>query len=462
MPRPSSRPPPRSQAVRKPPATNPRRSGLLTGLVLSLFVGGGLLCGAVFLVNAPVQGTGSSLAQPVAALRAILGGLPSEDDAGLNLPSYADQGRLTILLLGIDQRPDEAAAHRPSRTDTMIIATVDPRTRRAALISIPRDLVVPIAGHGNDKINTAHFWGETDHPGGGPRLAVDTVERNFGIHVDYYARVDFLAFVRLIDAIGGIVVDVPRPIRDDDYPTEDYGIRRIYIPAGPQWMDGARALEYARSRHSENDFSRQARQRQVILAAERKALEPRLLVKLPGLIGILQQSVGTDVPLGQIPALVSLARSIPPQNIVSTGITYDMIVDVNQDGTELRPDQAKIRRLFDSIFEAPGAGEGSAEATAGPPAKVEVLNGTTRDGLAASTADLLKGKGYAITRVAQAATSDHLVTEIVDRSGARHAGAAIARLLGVASTTVRPAPPRDGAPDVTITLGFDVPEINHR
>src|SRR5260370_26450483 len=133
---------------------------------------------------------------------------------------------LTILLLGIDQRPDEAAKHVPSRTDTMILAMADATAKRAALVSIPRDLVVAIPGHGNQKINTAHFWGESDQSGGGPPLAARTVEAAFGVAVDYFARVDFAAFRQGIDALGGIVVDVDRPILDNEYPTEDYGIKR--------------------------------------------------------------------------------------------------------------------------------------------------------------------------------------------------------------------------------------------
>jgi polyisoprenyl-teichoic acid--peptidoglycan teichoic acid transferase len=362
-------------------------------------------------------------------------------------------GRITILLLGIDQRAEEAAAHVPSRSDTMIVLTIDPRAKRAALVSIPRDLVVAVPGHGMQKINTAHFWGETDHPGSGPELAKETVEQTFGIRVDYYARVDFLAFQRLVDAVDGVVIDVPRPILDDAYPTPDYGIQRIYIPAGPQWMDGTRALEYARSRHSENDFARQSRQRQVILAAEQRLFQPSTLLKLPALAQIARDSVGTDVPLTQVPALALLARTIPAQNVTNVGIGPDMVVDINHDGTELLPQSDKIRQLFSQIWDTPA----SAAAPAGP-VRVEVFNGTTRPGFAAATADALKARGYVVANVAQAQTSDHLTTTIVDRSGSRQAGAAIAKLVGVPANQVQTASPQPGAADVTVILGFDAPD----
>lgn len=432
---PSSRRP-----VRRRHAGLARRIAIvLVSLGVAAFACGGVVFGAIFVrqISAP--------ATPV-----------TNGAAPASLPTYSDPNRLTILLLGIDQRQDQAAQHVPSRSDTMIVLTVDPRQKKAALVSIPRDLVVPIPGHGDQKINTAHFWGEVDHPGGGPSLAVDTVERNFGIHVDYYARVDFLAFQRLIDAVGGIVVDVHRPILDDEYPTPDYGTIRLYIPTGPQWMDGARALEYARSRHSENDFARQARQREVILAAERKALQPGMLVKLPEFVAILHESVGTDIPLTKIPSLVSLARSIPAENVVDVGITSDMVVDVNHDGTVLLPDRARISRLFASVFgDVAPSQVVEPTSTPEPAARIEVTNGTTRDGLATLTADKLRRDGYVIAGVAQASRDDYLHTIVVDRTGSRHVGASIARTLGVSESAVEVEKAAPGAPDVTIILGYD-------
>lgn len=328
------------------------------------FISGGVILGYVFLTQLQSFASGGNGYTPSQLVSRLFAGrlsasLPVAGRANStapNLPAYSGSGRLTILLLGIDQRQNQAAQHIPSRTDTMIILTIDPQRKTAALISIPRDLVVPIPGHGDQKINTAHFWGEVDHRGGGPALAVKTVEQDFGIHIDYYARVDFSSFQRLIDAIGGIVVDVHRPILDDDYPTPEYGVQRIYIATGPQWMDGTRALEYARSRHSANDFARQARQRAVILAAEHKVLQPAMLLKLPQFIGILRESVGTNIPLTEVPSLVNLARSIPPQNIVDEGITPDMLIDVNHNGTEYLPRWPKIHRLFAKVF-GPSASE---------------------------------------------------------------------------------------------------------
>ncbi len=398
---------------------------------------------------------GCSVASPFASASPI---------PGQTSTAAAKRNLVTILLLGIDQRPDEAARHIPSRTDTMILVVVDPTSKRAALVSIPRDLIVAIPGHGNQKINTAHFWGESDEIGSGPDLAARTVENNFGVHVDYYARVDFSAFERGIDALGGIVVDVQRPILDDEYPTENYGVKRVFIPGGPQWMDGARALEFVRSRHSGNDFGRQARQRQVILAAESKLLRPEMALKVPEFVSVVRQSLATNIPPTKLPWLLYLAASIGPSNVVDAGITYDMLVDVNKDGSEFLPDRVKIQHLLDTVLDNPPSSSASnPTATPNPvavqdPVRVEILNGTTRDGLAATLADALKTKGFSIARVAQADTSDQVHTLVTDRSGARHAGPTVAKAVGVPSATVVLAPAQTGLPDVTVVLGYDVPD----
>jgi hypothetical protein len=289
---------------------------------------------------------------------------------------------------------------------------------------------------------------------------MQTVTKTFGVPVDYYARVDFTGFERGIDALGGIVVDVQHPILDDEYPTPDYGVVRVFIAGGPQWLGGARALEFARSRHSDNDFGRQSRQRQVILAAEHQLFQPASLPKLPELFSVVQQSVATNIPPTRMPWLASLALSIPSDRVRSAGITYDMVVDVNKDGSELLPDHAKIQHLFDTALANQSDGGASASGATSPtdPVQVEVLNGTTRNGLAAATATTLKGKGYSIANVAQAPTSDHAHTSLVDRSGSRHAAPAVARVIGLPSAAIDVAQPAAGVADVTVVLGYDAPD----
>ena len=175
--------------------------------------------------------------------------------------------RVNILLLGIDQR-DNKVDKGPWRTDTMILVSIDPATRSASMLSIPRDLWVTIPGYGENRINTAHATGDIrKYPGGGVALAKKTVWYTFGVPVHYYVRINFVGFEKMIDAIGGITIDVESAIHDDSYPDQNYGTMVVDIPAGVQHMDGKTALQYARVRHGRNDFDRMKRQQQVILAA---------------------------------------------------------------------------------------------------------------------------------------------------------------------------------------------------
>src|SRR6266568_9193172 len=203
------------------------------------------------------------------------------------LPDWQGTDRINILLLGIDKRDDEPIAG--TRSDTMMLASIDPVSKSAALVSLPRDMWVNIPGctysqgcvGGQQRINVAHA-------AGGPELARQTVTADFGVPIQFYARVDFRGFQQLIDAAGGVVVDVDWPVKDEEYPTDDYGYQRIYFGPGPQWMDGRTALMYARSRHGMSDFARAGRQQKVIVSLRNRALQLNMLSKAPELVSIIQ------------------------------------------------------------------------------------------------------------------------------------------------------------------------------
>lgn len=205
---------------------------------------------------------------------------------------FAALPRTNVLVLGLDRRPGEGNV---VRSDTMVLATFYPPGPHVALLSIPRDLYVEIPGHGAGRINTAHFWGESESEGGGLALAVQTVAQNFNLPVHRHVRVDFDGFRVVVDAVGGIDVTVAEPIVDDAYPTEDYGTMHIEIAAGPQHMDGETALRYARSRHGSSDFDRLERQQQVLLSLARRLLEPQVWPRLPALYQALTGNVDTDM-----------------------------------------------------------------------------------------------------------------------------------------------------------------------
>ena len=237
----------------------------LMALAFAVFVAGGLYFGYVFVSTAieliELQ-TGVDLPNPPGPVVASSNPNPAKSSGSVTTqPRPGD--RINILLLGLDQRPVESG--EPSRSDTIMIASLEPRTQSAALLSIPRDLWVAIPQNDGEimyhKITTAHFFGqywnqlEGINADGGPDLAKRTVEYNFGIPIHYYARIDFKGFEKAVDLIGGLDIDVPYEIVDTAYPLEnDTGVTTIRFEPGIQHMDGMTALRYARTRHADSDF----------------------------------------------------------------------------------------------------------------------------------------------------------------------------------------------------------------
>lgn len=229
--------------------------------------------------------------------------------------------RVNILLMGIDRRPGEGFV---SRTDTMMIISVDPQTDSAAILSVPRDLYVTIPGYGDDRINTAFVRGamasndiETNYLDGAA-LAMQTVSYNLDTPIDHFILVDFGAFTRTIDLLGGIDLNVPYTIDDPYYPDMNYGYDPLYIPAGPQHFDGQTALKYARTRHADSDFNRAARQQQVLLGVRQRALSmgvTDLLRNAPALYREVNSGIRTDLSFEQLVRLATTAVGIPSENI---------------------------------------------------------------------------------------------------------------------------------------------------
>lgn len=253
-------------------------------------------------------------------------------------------GRLNVLLMGVDARG--TLQGDASRTDVMTLVTIDPISKTAALLSIPRDLYVPLPGYNEqNRINTAYFWGQVNKlPGGGPGYAEATVTYNFGVPLQKYAVIDFEGFQKLIDAIGGVDIDVPQTIVDDEYPTPDYGIEKLVIPAGHIHMDGDLALKYVRTRHQDSDLGRNQRQLQVLLAVRDKALSLATLNKVPEVLNAVGDSLETDLTLPEILSLAKQWSSIPRDNIQTYRIDETMIQPyVTPDGAQvLLPKRAMI------------------------------------------------------------------------------------------------------------------------
>ncbi len=394
----------------------------------------------------------------------------SSNPSGSVIPQkWAGAERVTVLVMGIDRRLIDV--DRAYRTDTMLLVSVDPVAKTAVILSIPRDLWVEVPGYGVNKINTANFTGDSfDYPGGGPAIAVKTIEYNLGINVDYYVRLDFTAFETFVDTISGIDVDVPEAIADPEYPDGANGYEPFYLAAGPQHLNGHDALRYARTRHtSQGDIDRAHRQQQVILAVRDKVLSlnmlPTLIAKAPVLYQTLNANITTDLTLEQIVSLALLGQDIPKENIQSVVIDYQYVTEGTTPDNQqvLIPLRDKIRELRDRLFTTtavlpqPAAGDVQA-LIAAEGAKVVVLNGAGVQGLAQATAGWLQGQGVNVVAFDTADRSDYANSVIVVYTGKPYTTVWLQKTFRVANVVSGddPASPVD----VKIILGADwrVPE----
>jgi LCP family protein required for cell wall assembly len=382
------------------------------------------------------------------------------------LPDWQGKERVNILVLGIDQRQSEEG---PWRTDTMLLISVDPATKSAGMLSIPRDLWVPIPGFQESRINNAHFYGDAfNYPGGGPALAEKTVQYNLGIPVHYYVRLNFTAFEKLVDLIGGIDVQVERTIDDPEYPEFDGpGFDPFHIDAGLQHMDGNTALKYARTRHDDpmGDFGRARRQQQVMLAIRDKVLQanmiPQLLPRAGEIASTLGDAIQTDLSLQQVLELAKLGSQIDrtriKQGIIDQTVTLPY--ETPDKDQVLIPLRDEIRKLVrDTLLTPPPVASVPGSAlTPEPPASIVVQNGTVTVGLAGQTAIALKAQGFNVTQYGNTDDnrSDYAQTQILVYTGRTAAAQALAEALQVPSSAVQTASSPGGNYDIKVILGAD-------
>lgn len=433
-------------------------------ILSSLYILGGILFGYIFLSkmqtvfqthaldqNQAHNGTG--LNDPVVLVTADQ---KTRDD--LAIPK---EKRVNILLLGIDQRVGERAMGYPSRTDTILLATLDLTNKTAGLLSVPRDLYVTIPdiripGQGSgpqiDRINTAHFWGDwLKYPGGGPELLKKTFSYNFGAQIDYYARIDFRGFERAVDALGGVTVNVEKPIYDAAYPTDDDETMTIYFAPGQQKLNGQRALQYVRTRHADSDFERSRRQQQVLVALAQQAMKVDALPKLPSLIGILGSSFASDIPVTEMLRLGTFAKEIDANDIVTRQIDPTMVTEtITSGGADvLIPKKEKIELALQDVLYGPMVRREAA--------KIAVLSGVAKPDVAARLARSLQGYGYEIVTVGDADSKDYRQSQIVYHTVKPYTVMTLVKHLKTPAS--KPSIVRDVSEQPNTTTGMDKIDI---
>ena len=393
--------------------------------------------------------------------------LPGIDSGNPEAASIEE--RINILVMGLDRRTDEPKDF-PTRTDTMFVVSVDPYSKTAGVFSIPRDLWVEIpdgqGGYFRDRINVAYEYGPIKkYPGGGPSLAVATVEHNFDIEIDHYMVLDFVGFMELVDTVDGIDVEVEDYIVDPSYClTASCDDRQILVfEPGVEHMDGERALAYARVRYGSGDLQRIERQQEVIRAAIDAALDAKMLMpnRAVSIYNNFRDAVKTDVSVFKVPGLALLAKEIPPENITTISLA-SAVQDAMIGGAEvLVADWDKVEVLKRQIFfDGRLRSEG---------AFVEVQNGTGAPGLATSVMNYLADRGLPQTDIAIGDASDglyHQETLIYDLAGKKYTAEKLAEWLGLPNGRIREVATEESTSiptspaDIVVVLGADaqIPE----
>ena len=227
--------------------------------------------------------------------------------------------KATVMIMGVDERADDVG-----RSDTLMIATLDPDKNQAALLSVPRDTRVKIKGYGFDKINAAYAYG-------GRKLTQETIESLLNTHIDHYIKINVHGFTKIIDALGGIDIDVEKRMYYED-PWDDDGGLYIDLQPGMQHMDGKTAITYVRYRDEEGDIGRIKRQQNFMKAVMDKLVSPTIIPKLPAIVSAVSDSVETDMSVSEILSFLGTLQDakdnglksemLPGKPVYIEGISY--------------------------------------------------------------------------------------------------------------------------------------------
>lgn len=337
--------------------------------------------------------------------------------------------RVNFLLLGVGGSGHDG----PQLTDTIIFGSLKPSTTEIGLISVPRDLNVNLPGYGYRKINNVNAFAENDKPGSGPAATADIIKDVLGQEVHYTVKVDFGGFEDIINDLGGIDIYVDKSFTDTTYPLDDAlgSVQTVSFTQGWTHMNGATALQFARSRHGNNgegsDFARAARQQKMLLAVKDKALSLGVLLnpaKLNRLLGTVQDNVETNLTPWEMMRFVKYIPDIKPDNIAMHVLDNrgGMLYDANINGAYVllpyEEDWSELHALANDIFTpTPNDPTYTVAAPATAVAKnviVEIQNGTNTTGLASQTAQLLEGSGFSVDTVSNAINRESPTTIIYD------------------------------------------------
>ena len=398
-------------------------------------------------------------------------------------PPWNGKERVNVLILGVDDRPWDPT-WGPPRSDTVILATLDPQTMTAGAISLPRDLWVNLPGIGERKLTQAYALGEMVYgKGQGPRLVAEVVSDLLHVPVHHYVVVNFRAFITLVDAVHGVKIDVPQRMALDVFTADG---RRYDYPLYPgvQVLNGELALAYARNRSvgHDGDFGRMRRQQQVLEGVLQRLKDPRVLAELalkaPSLADQLSDNLHTDISVSDALRLARLAAEVPWQNVHLVVIDQREATATTkwENGVPvyaLVPNEAKLLAARDQVFSPPPPPTptplppATATAAALPPTPtvtaVEALqeaprllveNGTDVNGLACRTAALLRAQGFDQIDTRNA-DRHYAHTMLVEYTARPKTLAFLQQRFAVSPSRVQYRTSADPPADIVIILGSD-------
>lgn len=370
---------------------------------------------AFFVFSYQVLFTNNSVSDIFSGKINILKQLNTLAQDGSALKGQSDD-RINVLLLGMGGAGHEG----PYLTDTIILASIQPSTKKIAMISIPRDLLVNVPGFGWWKINNANAFGEQKDPGNGGALVKQTLEEALGLPIHYYVRVDFAGFEKMIDELGGVKIFVDKGFIDYQYPTEDFKFQVVSFEPGWQTMDGDTALKFARSRHGNNgegsDFARSKRQQKILQAFKSRIFSFNFLLsprKINNLMKDFSHHLRTGMEPWEAVVMAKLVERLDTRQIATialddspNGLLYANIVN---EAYVLQPkgdDFAQINYLIKNIF------AGQAILSEDKTITLELRNGTEISGLASRHSQELKNLGFRVNQIANAPVQNYSTTQI--------------------------------------------------
>jgi len=328
-------------------------------------------------------------------------------DASANNLKGKSEGRTNILLLGM------GGTNHPggTLTDSIMVFSIDYSNKKLGMISVPRDLWVPISGFGSAKINEAYADGEKNKTttGGGGALASKTVENVLGVPIHYYVNIDFDGFKKLIDNIGGIDINVDKAIYDPYYPAADMiHYDPFSISVGVHHMDGALALKYARSRETTSDFDRSRRQQQVMAATKDKLMSLGIVsnpAKITSILNILGSHIRTSMQVSDMKSFWEVSKDLDMSNMVTavldTSASGPLVSSTSSGGAYIiiprkgATNFSEVQALAKNLFEQ--------EADTSKTARVQILNGTKIKGITTTLSKQLEGEGYEVVNIGNSA-----------------------------------------------------------